>query len=43
MATTLAGYLVEPLTAVVLGIVVPLLHRATNYAAYRLGLKNVPW
>ena len=43
VATTLAGYLVEPITAVALGIVVPLLHRATNYAAYRLGLKNVPW
>jgi len=42
-ALTLAGYLLEPITALGIAVLVPLLHRATNIAAYRLGLKNVPW
>jgi CDP-2,3-bis-(O-geranylgeranyl)-sn-glycerol synthase len=43
IAATLAGYLLTPLVVLTLAPLVPLLHRATNYAAYRLGLKNVPW
>ncbi len=43
LATTAAGYLLEPATTLLLAIIVPILHRTTNIAAYRLGLKNVPW
>ncbi len=43
VATIAAGYLPAPIPAAILGVSVPLLHRATNIAAYRLGLKNVPW
>ncbi len=42
-ALALAGYLVPLPLAAALALVIPLLHRATNMAAYRLGLKNVPW
>ncbi|MEB3787644.1 MAG: CDP-2,3-bis-(O-geranylgeranyl)-sn-glycerol synthase [Desulfurococcales archaeon] len=39
----LAGFSVEPLQAAIVGILVVVLHFTTNYIAYRLGLKNVPW
>ncbi len=38
-----AGYAVDPLLMVVVGVVVYVLHRATNVAAYKLGLKDRPW
>ena len=43
LATTTVGYIPPLLYAVLFAILVYGLHRATNYAAYRLGIKQVPW
>ncbi len=43
LALHAAGATVDPLAAALGAPLVVLLHRATNMAAYRLGLKNVPW
>ena len=37
------GAPIGPLDVAVLAVVTYVLHRATNYAAYKLGLKSVPW
>ncbi len=42
-ATILAGYTPPAVYAVVFAGVVYGLHRATNMAAYKLGIKTVPW
>lgn len=39
----LAGVKVSAVAVVILALVTYGLHRSTNYAAYRLGLKSVPW
>ena len=39
----LLGVPVTLLDVAVLAVVTYALHRATNYAAYKLGLKSVPW
>ncbi len=43
LATTIAGYKPPLLYALLFAAVVYLLHRATNIAAYKLGIKPVPW
>ena len=42
-ATSVVGYRPPILYAVVFAVMVYLLHRATNIAAYKLGIKPVPW
>ncbi|MCE4603024.1 MAG: CDP-2,3-bis-(O-geranylgeranyl)-sn-glycerol synthase [Desulfurococcales archaeon] len=39
----LAGYSISMIAALALAIIIIVLHVSTNWAAYRLGLKNVPW
>ena len=41
--TSVAGYVPPPLYALTFAALVYLLHRATNIAAYKLGIKHVPW
>ncbi len=43
LATSTAGYTPPPHYAAALAVVVYVLHRATNIAAYKLGIKPVPW
>ena len=43
MATMMSGYRPPLLYAVVFAAMVYVLHRATNMAAYKLGIKTVPW
>ncbi len=43
IALYFAGYTCDPGVLVVMAIVILFLHRATNIAAYLLGLKDVPW
>ncbi len=42
-AVYLAGYLLDPILVFLFAPIIYLLHRTTNIAAHRLGLKNVPW
>ncbi len=43
LALYAGGYLLDPLVAITLAGLVYILHRATNTAAYMLGLKDRPW
>ena len=43
LATAMAGYVPPILYAAIFAVLVYGLHRATNYAAYKLGIKPVPW
>ncbi|MCE4612213.1 MAG: CDP-2,3-bis-(O-geranylgeranyl)-sn-glycerol synthase [Desulfurococcales archaeon] len=39
----IAGVQIRLVPSIILAVVVLVLHVGTNYMAYRLGLKNVPW
>ena len=43
VATTLLGYSWSLTILIVSGVIVALLHMGSNYLAYRMGLKSVPW
>ncbi|MET1101421.1 MAG: CDP-2,3-bis-(O-geranylgeranyl)-sn-glycerol synthase [Pyrodictiaceae archaeon] len=43
IALYVAGYVCDPATILVFIPLTYTLHKATNYVAYKLGLKNVPW
>ena len=43
LALALLGYVCDPTVVLVLAPLIYFLHRGTNIAAYRLGLKKEPW
>jgi CDP-2,3-bis-(O-geranylgeranyl)-sn-glycerol synthase len=43
VALYILGYAIDPLTIVLLGVLLYGLHRATNLMAFKLGIKDKPW